>query len=100
MLGDTNEVQSFFYTGGAANSTKYSNPIIDALFDQQAKETDVAKRRAIVQEIERALLEDAVCVPDGVSAMVVAQYPYVKGFVPSGSPYGGHLQMEKVWLDK
>jgi peptide/nickel transport system substrate-binding protein len=100
MLGDPNDVMVVFRTGGSANTSKYSNPKIDALFDQQAKELDTAKRKAIVQQIEKMLLEDAVCIPDGVSSMVVASWPWVKGFVPSGSPYGGHLQMEKIWLDK
>ena len=40
------------------NLTQYCNPEVDALIDKQSQETDIAKRKQIVWEIERLLAED------------------------------------------
>jgi ABC-type transport system substrate-binding protein len=90
----------YFVGGSKTNVSRYSNPKMDQLFRQQSQEPDPVKRKAIVQDIERFILSEVVCIPDGLSGMGLFRWPYVKGFVPSGSPYGTHLQMEKVWLDK
>jgi len=100
MVGDPDEAMINFITGNVANVARYSNPKVDEMFGRQSNEIDVAKRRALVQDIERILLDEVVVIPDGLSCMVVAWQPWLKGFVPSGSPYGTHLQMERVWLDK
>ena len=48
---------------GAYNSGNYCNPKIDELIKLSNSETDVAKRTAQLQEIERILYDDAAYVP-------------------------------------
>lgn len=43
---------------GAADAG-YSNPEYDALFDQQARELDPARRKAIIDEMQRIIYEDS-----------------------------------------
>jgi peptide/nickel transport system substrate-binding protein len=44
--------------GSQRNYTGYCNPEVDKLIDKQSMETDFQKRKAIVWEIERKLIED------------------------------------------
>ena len=58
--------QSFYENyscGSERNYTNYCNKDIEKLFDQQSDETDVAKRKKLVWEIDKKLQED-VARPD------------------------------------
>ena len=48
---------------------------------QQSSEMDPAKRRAIVQQIEKLLIADMPLVPTDKWQNATAWWPYVKGFV-------------------
>ena len=48
---------------GQYNSGNYCNPEVDKLTDATQTETDVAKRAATLQKIEKILYDDAACVP-------------------------------------
>jgi ABC-type transport system substrate-binding protein len=69
-----------FYSKSKQNSTRYSNPEIDALLEQARTEADTEKRLALYGEVETRLVKDAVWIPmffDSVHALVK---PYVKNF--------------------
>jgi ABC-type transport system substrate-binding protein len=100
LLGDPDEFMPLFRTSGRENYSGYSNPDIDKLWDQQAKEMDVAKRKQLLQQIERILLTDLPAMPLQWNNYVTAWWPYVKGYVVADTTYTSNLAFETVWLDK
>ncbi|MCW5746723.1 MAG: peptide ABC transporter substrate-binding protein [Alphaproteobacteria bacterium] len=82
------------------NYTGYCNPEIDKLVEQQSAETDVEKRRKLVWEIDRRLLEDGARPIVMWNRAAICMHPYVKGYVANvNSVYNG-FRFEDVWLDK
>jgi peptide/nickel transport system substrate-binding protein len=82
------------------NYTGYCSKEVDQLIDRQSVEPDVAKRRELVWQIERALAEDAGRPIIFHPRSVTCSYPEVKGFtVGVNSPYN-EWRMEDVWLDR
>jgi peptide/nickel transport system substrate-binding protein len=86
--------------GAARNYTAYCNPAVDKLIDQQSIETDQVKRKQLVWEIERKLVEDdarpIIFFPRGA----VCRQPQLKGFsLMVNSIYNGQ-RFEDLWLDK
>ena len=66
------------------NYTGYCNPEIEKLFEVQSAETDFDKRRKIVWEIDRKLLEDGARPVIMWNRSGTCMQPYVKGYVPAG----------------
>jgi peptide/nickel transport system substrate-binding protein len=85
--------------GAARNYTAYCNPDVDKLIDQQSIETDVGKRRQLVWQIEKKLVEDdarpVIFFPRGA----VCRSPSLKGLtLMVNSIYNGQ-RFEDLWLD-
>lgn len=82
------------------NYTGYCNPEIEKLFEAQSAETDIDKRRKLVWEIDRKLLEDGARPIVMWNRAAICMQPTVKGYVPQiNSVYNG-FRFEDVWLDK
>ena len=82
------------------NYTGYCNPEIEKLFEVQSAETDFDKRKKIVWEIDRKLLEDGARPVIMWNRSGTCMQPYVKGYVQQvNSVYNG-FRFEDVWLDK
>lgn len=95
--------QSFYENyscGSERNYTNYCNREIEKLFDQQSQETDVAKRKKIVWDIDKKLQED-VARPIIFHARTGSCWqPYVKNVtIMSNSSYNGY-RYEDIWMDK
>ena len=93
-----------FYENYSCNSernyTKYCNPAIEKLFDQQSLETDLTKRKKLVWEIDKQLQEDVARPIIYHSRTGTCWQPYVKGVtVMVNSSYNGY-RYEDLWLDK
>jgi peptide/nickel transport system substrate-binding protein len=86
--------------GSERNYTHYCNKELEALFDKQSVETDVAKRKKMVWEIDKKLQED-VARPILMHARSgMCWKPYVKNMtVMNNSAYNGY-RYEDLWLDK
>lgn len=56
-VGDPDELLVKFTTGGSNNWGRFSDPVIDALFQQQAKEMNEQRRRQLVKDIDKCVLE-------------------------------------------
>ncbi len=82
------------------NYTHYCNKDLEKLFDQQSAETDLAKRKKLVWEIDKKIQED-VARPILFHARTgLCWKPYVKNMtVMSNSAYNGY-RYEDIWLDK
>jgi peptide/nickel transport system substrate-binding protein len=82
------------------NYTGYCNPEIEKLFEAQSIETDLDKRRKLVWQIDRKLLEDGARPIVMWNRAATCMKPFVKGYVPEvNSVYNG-FRFEDVWLDK
>jgi peptide/nickel transport system substrate-binding protein len=82
------------------NYTNYCNKDIEKLFDQQSMETDLAKRKKLVWEIDKKLQEDVARPIIFHARTGTCWQPYVKGVtIMVNSSYNGY-RYEDVWLDK
>jgi peptide/nickel transport system substrate-binding protein len=86
--------------GSERNYTGYCNPEIEKLFPLQSRERDVEKRKKIVWEIDRQLLEDGARPIIMWNASASCWHPYVKGFRPMVNSLYNGSRFEDVWLDK
>jgi peptide/nickel transport system substrate-binding protein len=89
-----------YVCGSERNYTGYCNPEVDKLVDRQSREANVDKRKTLVWEIERKLVEDGarpvIFYPRGGTC----RKPEVKGLtIMVNSIYNG-WRMEDVWLDR
>ncbi len=82
------------------NYTQYCNAEVDRLLAAQSRELDREKRRKIVWDIERLLVDDAA--RPGILSSVAGNcwQPYVKNYVPHDNSQYNSLRFEEVWLDK
>jgi oligopeptide transport system substrate-binding protein len=66
-VADFNDAYNFLYLldsrTGPMNYGAYTNPAYDALLDQSAKETDVAKRSEVLRQAEQTMLNDTAVLP-------------------------------------
>jgi len=86
--------------GSLRNYTNYCNKDIQAMFDAQSQEVDIDKRRKLVWEIERRLLEDVARPVTYHGQQAGCWHPYVKNYgMMVNSIYNG-WRFEDVWLDK
>jgi peptide/nickel transport system substrate-binding protein len=93
-----------FYENYTCNSernyTKYCNPQLEKLIDQQSVETDFNKRKDLVWKIERDLVEDLARPIIYHQRAATCWHPHLKGLVlHENSIYNG-WRLEDVWLDK
>ena len=86
--------------GSERNYTQYCNKDLEKLFDKQSAETDVAKRKKLVWEIDKKLQEDAARPILYHGHQANCWQPYVKNMtVMVNSSYNGY-RYEDLWLDK
>ena len=85
----------------ALRLSRYSNPALDRLFEEQSWVMDLAERVKVAHEIERIILTDLPVLPTALlTTYAIAWYPHVKDFTPAFTAYSSHIRMEYVWLDK
>ena len=82
------------------NYTGYCNADIEKLFTEQSRERDLEKRKKVVWELDRRLLEDGARPPIMWNAAATCWHPYVKGFKPQVNSLYNNSRFEDVWLDK
>ena len=82
------------------NLTQYCNKDVDALIDKQSQETDVAKRKQLVWEVERRLAEDLARPIISYARAATCWHPHVKGFVLHANSIYNNWRFEDLWLDK
>jgi peptide/nickel transport system substrate-binding protein len=85
--------------GSPRNYTHYCNEQVQKMFDQQSQETDVKKRAALVNAIQKKLEEDAARPILNWRVDYFTHWPHVKGLVAQNSVYN-YGRMQEVWRDK
>jgi peptide/nickel transport system substrate-binding protein len=82
------------------NYTQYCNAEVDRLLAAQSSELDREKRKKMVWDIERLLVEDAARPIILHSSAANCWQPHVKNFRPHDNSQYNNLRFEDVWLDK
>jgi len=92
----------FYENYSCRSSRNYTgcNPEVDALIEQQSAETDPAKRKELVWQIERRLIEDAVRPIIFFMRQGTCWQPEVNGLTLMENSIFNSWRMEDVWLDK
>jgi peptide/nickel transport system substrate-binding protein len=86
--------------GSERNYTHYCNKDLQKLFDQQSAETDLAKRKKLVWEIDKKIQED-VARPILYHARTGTCWkPYVKNMTIMTNSVYNNYRYEDLWLDK
>jgi peptide/nickel transport system substrate-binding protein len=81
---DPDTFNSLFVTKGEANYMHYSNTRVDDLFNQGRVEKDDAKRKAIYEEIQKTIIDDAAFYPLTENKRILAIDSRVKGINDAG----------------
>ena len=82
------------------NYTGYCDPEVEALIDRQSAESDPSKRRGLVRQIERRLIEDAVRPIIFFMRQATCWQPEVRGLTLMDNSIFNSWRMEDVWLDR
>jgi peptide/nickel transport system substrate-binding protein len=89
-----------YYSTSDRNYSRYKNPEVDKLIDQQSAETDRAKRKKLVWQIEKILADDVARPIMDYNVANTCWDPKVKGvLLQVNSIYNG-WRFEDVWLDR
>jgi peptide/nickel transport system substrate-binding protein len=90
-----------FYGTSDRNYGKYVNPEMEARIDAMSRESDQAKRRQMVNDIERQLLLDNAIIMVRHSARLNAWMPWVHNFyltMPTNQQ--NRLKFTRTWIDQ
>lgn len=95
---DANLVENYLCKS-ERNFTNYCNPEVDKLIVAQSREPDLAKRKQIVWDIERKLVEDAARPVLYHAVSGTCWQPKVKGLIRHDNSIYNQWRFEDVWLD-
>ncbi|MBI3743962.1 MAG: hypothetical protein HY261_06735, partial [Chloroflexi bacterium] len=91
---------SLMATGGTSNFGKYSNAKVDQMLKDQDVELDVAKRRAILWDVQKINLTDFPTAPFFWGGAVYGARPEVKNFKTPPLSVHAAFRMDEVWLEQ
>jgi ABC-type transport system substrate-binding protein len=81
--------------------THYNNPKLDDLIDQQkVLSRDPAKRRALLEQIQRTVIEDNIIMGLSAAGQQILRWSYVKDFYVNGVASDSPNAFIEAWLDK
>lgn len=99
-IGDYNDAYSFaqlLQTGFGINLTGYSNPRYDALLAEAVRQSDLARRRELLQEAERLMLADHPLLPIYFYVNKHLVKPWVRGWTDNVMNVA---YSKDLWLDR
>jgi ABC-type transport system substrate-binding protein len=82
------------------NYTQYCNADVESAIAQQSRQTDITKRKQMVWDVEKALVDDVArpIIAHGYAA--TCWHPYVKNMSIHHNSIYNDARHEDVWLDK
>lgn len=100
-IEDPNDYLGTMYiTGAGRNYSRFSDAVVDELYQKQSREMDHEKRKQLVRQLEDRLVEMVpVIILSQDSSGLQMRYPYVKGYKPVGGRYQ-EQRREHIWMDK
>jgi peptide/nickel transport system substrate-binding protein len=101
LMDPSDYFNAWYVTGGPQNYSRWSNPQFDALVRQIDRETEVAKRKALVRQAEQVMEHDPPLLPVSWEKIYDGWYNYVKGVNPYHI-FGIYdvVRWDTAWLDK
>ena len=89
-----------YVCGAQRNYTGYCNPEVDALVERQSAESDQARRKQLVWEIERKMAEDDARPVLFYGRIGTCWHPQLKGLTVMVNSIYNMSRFEDIWLDK
>ncbi|HEX6442520.1 MAG TPA: ABC transporter substrate-binding protein [Stellaceae bacterium] len=86
--------------GSPRNYTNYCNAEVDKLIDRQSAETSTEKRKKLVWEIERNLIEDDARPVLFYTRAANCRQPYLKGFTTMVNSIYNGWRFDDLWLEQ
>jgi peptide/nickel transport system substrate-binding protein len=101
LMDPSDYFNAWYLTNGPQNYSKWSNQEFDALVKQIDRETDDAKRKALVRQAELIMEQDPPLLPVSWEKIYDGWYNYVKGVNPYHI-FGIYdvVRWDTAWLDK
>ncbi len=87
-----------YVCGAQRNYTGYCNAEVDKLVDRQSAESDTQKRKKLVWEIERKLIEDDARPILFYTRVANCRQPHVKGLTTMVNSIYNSWRFEDLWL--
>jgi peptide/nickel transport system substrate-binding protein len=97
MVGDPDELMVRFVTGQTGNWGRFSEPVADALFEQQKTEMNAQKRIQLVKEMQKRVLEKAWWIPALWWTRAEVRSARIRNYEPLPAHHQ-HRRLEDVWL--
>jgi peptide/nickel transport system substrate-binding protein len=95
--GDPDQMFNKFITGGSSNWSRFSEPLVDALYEQQKKEMNKEKRIDLVKEMQKRVLEKAWWIPGLWWTRIEVRSARLRNYEPQPSHHLNR-RFEDVWL--
>jgi ABC-type transport system substrate-binding protein len=101
LMDPSDYFNAWYLTNGPQNYSKWSNQEFDAVARQIDRETDEAKRKALVRQAEHIMEQDPPLLPVSWEKIYDGWYSYVKGVNPYNI-FGIYdvVRWDTAWLDK
>jgi peptide/nickel transport system substrate-binding protein len=96
-VGDPDEMFNKFITGGSVNWSRFIEPLVDALYEQQKKEMNEQKRIQLVQEMQKRVLEKVWWIPGLWWTRLEVRSARIRNYEPHPSHWLNR-RLEDVWL--
>ena len=99
MLPDRN-LYSYFHSKGPLNKAPVRDATIDLLVEEQSRELNVEKRKAIILDFQKHLLETYYHVPTIDLGFFVAWQPYIKHYVFNHGAQPYLVEPHSLWMEQ
>ena len=96
-VGDPDEMLDKFVTGASSNWGRFSDPVVDKLFEQQSREMDEQKRIELVKQIDRRVLEKVWRIQGLWTNRLEVRSTKIRNYKPQPSHWMNR-RFEDVWL--
>jgi len=96
-VGDPDELLDKFITGASENWGRFSDPVVDKLYEQQSQEMDEQKRIELVQQIDRRVLEKVWRIQGLWTTRLEVRAAKIRNYEPMPSHWSNR-RFEDVWL--
>jgi len=98
-VADPDEILVKFTTGASANFGRFSDPVVDKLFEQQKVELDEQKRVHLAKELQKEVIKKAWFLPGLWWTRAEVRSSRIRNYEPPPSHWMNR-RLEDVWLAK
>lgn len=98
-LSDPDELGRYFLSNAGQGYGKWSNKRFDELFAEQSRAVDVAKRKALVREMDDILLRELPSLLPYWEGAITGTWPEVRNFAPPANLHSC-MRLHDIWLAK